>query len=856
MFDWIPEGIIGIGIWLVSGVYTVASWAFEVFLILASGRLIDNSSYDIIIQNFYVVLGIIMLFIISFSLLKGMVSAEESKKSATTIRKMVVNLIVASIVIALLPLIFSFAFDFQDAFITNNNTLGKFFSYGNVGSDDSPISEDNIQRVYSGAFKIVNGVYTAFFNVNVESDTCQKAIEAEKANNPNMLAIDELDVCQRTVEGEKENFKDTMEYVEAKGNFYSYGDFNKKAYDGEIDFNFLLSLLAGFLLLYVGISYCFDMGLRLVKLVFYQLVGPIPIFLSVIPEGKMSGALKQWVKVTLTCYLEVFVRIFAFYFCLFLCREMLKSKFLTSQLYDYNILLALLAQAFILMGIVMFMRQAPKLFSDITGIDSGNMKLGLKNKLKDGGFFGLSKAAAAAASLGVAHGNPFALIRGWKNGWKNLGAEHQRYQDRKDAKASGVRFRDIAADTIRQKFGYTTSAEAEERKLKSGKTSVENQSSSAISYIDSKTGKNIEIAIGDVAEIDDIGAEQLKAKKTKNVGRMAVTNDKIANLDSKISWAGEQKKLKSELDKEADKKFDNGSYEHTIRYVDRDGNMYMEAITGKRLSELSEQGSTFYYADENKRKYRVSYNNSDGHQEETVIGLSEYRRKLSELSTRTDITDLEDHGELSVTEKGIRDEVRNAFITSELGSKNSNYSKTVTANFYEKLASEGSFEVKSYEYDSDGMRKVDSNGNFIVKEAKYTSKRDENTGGLIVTKAEKVRDVNGDEREVKTVYREIGNGMVHSETRDENDVLIADGKDLTHWELADILDKDSKGTTSYYEYEKEKISADNVATRDENKAIDALLKQRDDKIAEELQSEKQRKREASKKYTAKRNSSK
>ena len=71
----------------------------------------------------------------------------------------------------------------------------------------------------------------------------------------------------------------------------------------------------------------------------------------------------------------------------------------------------------------MFMRQAPKLFSDITGIDSGNMKLGLKNKLKDGGFFGFSKAAAAAASLGVAHGNPFALIRGWKNGWKNLGAE-------------------------------------------------------------------------------------------------------------------------------------------------------------------------------------------------------------------------------------------------------------------------------------------------------------------------------------------------------------------------------------------------------------------------------------------------
>ena len=84
---------------------------------------------------------------------------------------------------------------------------------------------------------------------------------------------------------------------------------------------------------------------------------------------------------------------------------------------------------------------------------------------------------------------------------------------------------------------------------------------------------------------------------------MAVTNDKMANLDSKISWAGEQKKLKSELDKEADKKFDNGSYEHTIRYFDRDNHEYIEAITGKRLSELSEQGSKFYYADESKRRF-------------------------------------------------------------------------------------------------------------------------------------------------------------------------------------------------------------------------------------------------------------
>ena len=404
--NFITENIIGAGIWIVSGIYHVAAWAFEIFLILASGRLLDPEVYDRMLQNFYVVLGIVMLFIVAFGLLKGMVSPDDQKKSATTIRKMVINLVIACISIALLPLVFSFAFDFQDAVIMNNNTFGKFFGYGDINTGDDPLEDNNVEQVKSGAFQIVNGVFTAFFNVNLDSDVCESVVKDTEDTKPKQKLV----LCQDAVEGENESYSETVLKVNKTGSFGSYGDYSKNVDEGEIDFNFLLNLVAGLLLIYVGVSYCFDMGVRLVKLVFYQLIGPIPIFLSVIPEGKMNGAFKQWGKITLTCYLEVFVRIFAFYFCLFLCQEMLKSEFLTTGVYDYGIFLGLLAQAFILMGVVMFMRQAPKLFSDITGIDSGNMKLGLKQKMADGGLF------AAGALVG---GGVTALTRNATNAWQN-----------------------------------------------------------------------------------------------------------------------------------------------------------------------------------------------------------------------------------------------------------------------------------------------------------------------------------------------------------------------------------------------------------------------------------------------------
>ncbi|MBR6517036.1 MAG: hypothetical protein IKT40_09405 [Bacilli bacterium] len=391
ILDSISATFVSIGIWIVSGIYKFAAFAFQIFLLLADGSLLNEIDYETIVKNFYLVIGVIMLFILAFSMLKGMVNPDDSKQGTSTVKKVIVNLITSTIIMAILPTIFSFAFDFQKAFLYDYNPIGNFFGYGSVDSGTSNNSEiDN--SIKTGAYQITNGVFTAFFypgdgNYSIKSD---KKFDYDGETKEYTLG-------------------DVQGFVDETGKFGLYTNFSKKADEGYIEFNFLLSLIASIILIYVAVSFCFDMAIRLVKLVLYQIIAPIPIFFRVMPDGKLSGTFNNWVKITLTCYMEVYIRIFVFYFCIYLCKAILAAGFFNS-LSGYGFLVSTLAKAFVLMGIITFMRQAPKIISEVTGLDSGNMKLGIKEKLAAGGAFTAGAVVGGGITTGVQN-----LVNGGKN---------------------------------------------------------------------------------------------------------------------------------------------------------------------------------------------------------------------------------------------------------------------------------------------------------------------------------------------------------------------------------------------------------------------------------------------------------
>ena len=833
------ETVVGIVVWITAMIYHVAAWIFEIFLILASGKVIDSDKYQLLIQNFYIVLGIVVLFFISFSLLRSMVNPDDKKSGTTVVKTSIINLVTSVAILALLPTIFGFLYDFQTSFITRYNVIGRFFGYGNlsepVDTNDYAtwLCEMNNKEIRQGAFQMVNGVYTAFFNVNTE-----------KCSNSPIDSNEKLEECQKSVTDidtfifvpyhTSKTFYDAISYVERDGIFSHYIDFTDNVIKGEISFNFLLSIIAGLALIYVGVSYCFDMALRMVKLVFYQIIAPIPIFARVVPDGPLKGSFEKWLKVVVTCYLEVFVRIFVFYFIVYLCKAMLSSEYLSNILLCFGPFMWLLARALLVMGFVMFMRQAPKLISEVTGIDSGNMKLGIMDKLRDGGFFAAGSAIGSFAANRIAGGSVgSALVSAWKggkDGWKNpsfksIGAGAATGRAYNQAIENGATARGIRMNAIRGAFGFDTTADAAVRKIDDADYVVKNMSSSSIEYVD-ENGKTHTILAGTEYNVNAKVAENLKARKAENIGAMSAANEELRALDTKIEYNKKQRGMLSTMEDEADKDFEKGKFLGKVFYsngehvyeehlnlqtgkmekVDKGLKIQERQVTSEQFKDLQKQGVTFY-------------------------------------------SDATGSKELSVND--VRGTIRNSRIQSELSSDSGNMTKRVEEEFVTSLERNGGYTYESFNYDSNGIKIVDKDGKALKNSGSFNVKIDEKTNKKVIVQETNELKINSDgtqEYEKVTTEYERGPNGTYSYTRTDRNGNKTTGS-IDGQGFAKLFDGASKGYANVLSEEQQEIKEVKLQPREaENKAIDNVIKQHEEAKDAAKQDAAQRAREAEKKY--------
>lgn len=787
----IETGLSRLTIWLSAGLYYAAAFIFKVFLILSNGSVVSAEDYKLVLNNFYIIIGIVMLFLITFNLLKGMVNPDD-QKGTSAIKKIIINFITSLIIITLLPTIFSFAFDFQTSILVKQNTIGRLFGYGSTNSNNS--EENAINQVTSGANMIVNGVWTAFFNVNTDAfDDC------------NVTDTTSLGKCQNKVDGDDDALDDVIAEVERTGSFFKYTQFAGNITDDEVTYNFLLCLVGGFLLLYVGISYCLDMGVRLVKLAFYQIIAPIPIILRVIPEGKLSGSFGKWVQITVTCYLEVFIRIFVLYFCVYLCLAIASSDFLNHDVWQYGFMTWLFTKAFIFLGLITFMKQAPKLISDITGIDSGNMKLGIKDKLKDGGFFAAGSAAGALIS---SKGNPLAAIRAGKAGWKNgnfkaIGAENTRRHAWEDATGKGARVRDLLKDDIRSTFGFETVAEAAERRVRQGKLpngkkiNVQNTSGSNIQF-----SENEMLAKGESLEMNDTVVEKMKSTIKKNEGEMAPTETRIKELEKLQKFAKSQKALKEAYEDEADKKWKADKTSTIAYYQDKNGKIFKEQIGESRFNELTSQGVKFIDSNHNITIKRGAQIEQVSIKDDGIINAIN--------NGDFDVTDLSYYQKANE----IRDNMRKEFIAKETSDSNYNLMISTTSAFLDKL-SKDPFEYQIVQMENGDIKK-DADGNSVKVKGKISYNKDTK----VITQE--------DEQEGVTEFENIGYGKWKKTKNGKSEIISS-------MDIATLLDDRAKNTLNAIG---DDIRKENMKIQDKketNENIQELLNQYEKAVAQELE---------------------
>ena len=396
ILDDVAETFWKIIISLVGSIFKLVNSAYRIFLALAEADIFKNAEFDIITKNVYEILSIVMLFALAYGILVKIVDPENSK-SGVDGKKILQKLVMAIVLLALIPSIFSFMFGLQEAILESNVLNSIFTGSSNVGAQ-------NIQN--AGNVMAVNS-FKPFFTPNVNSDVNPEDARGSITNHTEYgitLGNNGSYGCKK----DQCTLADVDSFAEKTGDFGFYQAFAANINEGEVDFQWLIALVIGGFLVYAMISFCFDMALRVCKLAFFEIIAPIAIFCNVIP--KMEDVFKKWLSNTTKTFISVFTRIIVMNFGVYLISIIVKNVDLGLD-NPGNWFLNLIAKCFLILGIVMFMRQAPKLLSDLFGFGDGDMKLGIKDKLKSSGAF----AAGAAIGAGTT-----GLVRNAVNAGQNF----------------------------------------------------------------------------------------------------------------------------------------------------------------------------------------------------------------------------------------------------------------------------------------------------------------------------------------------------------------------------------------------------------------------------------------------------
>lgn len=505
MADWLFSStfteVIKVLLSIDSIIYWLIAQFFAFIIDVASSEFVMSDLVNAIINRTYIVVGVFALFIMSYSLIKGMFDPDGAFKGKNSIGSIVKNLLIAIALVALMPTIFQYLFRFQ-TIIVNNNVIGaivlgsdnqnmEFVKYvtdeeGNVqfkeDSEGNKVPETIEYTIsanevgYENYVKVAaNNVAFSAMNAFIYADDDTRKIDlSEKVTAGTFLSPitslgggihKTIKSVYQDVSGENwTNFNIVKNNIIISGNFLEINSLSYHIATGgdyangegaHVSYMFVVSTIGGIVMLVLAFTFCINLVIRMFNLFLLELVSPIASFSLIIPNSKIFN---NWLKAVMKEYLDIFIRLFTFNLAILFFSNVQSIISQTSTISSgFNLL-----NLFFVIGLLIFINEAPKLIKDIFGIKESK-------KLKDrlftgavastiGGALGLAGGLAGSA-IGATHALADKETKGLHKAWntvKGVGsgvstgqaaAKSKKFSDFTGAVGKGV----TATDTNRKK---------------------------------------------------------------------------------------------------------------------------------------------------------------------------------------------------------------------------------------------------------------------------------------------------------------------------------------------------------------------------------------------------------------------
>lgn len=292
-------------------VYGVVNLVYQLFIMISELTIFKNATIEAFASRIYALLGIFMLFKVTFSLITYILNPDAFVDKSKGVGKLVTNFIVVIIGIIVVPYAFQAAYSLQ-AVILKENVIGNII----MGTSSNLSEEDAENYIRDGGKLMSFSTLSAFIRINpdVAGDDCSNnpVIRDESGNFSISASCDNVptEVQGFLVTGYTDN---NVNALFSLINYKVKDKDKKEAY--LFDYTILVSTIAGGFLAWILLIFCIDIAVRSVKLGFLQLIAPIPIISYVDPSGQK--VFNNWLKECGKTYADLFIRLAGIYFALF-----------------------------------------------------------------------------------------------------------------------------------------------------------------------------------------------------------------------------------------------------------------------------------------------------------------------------------------------------------------------------------------------------------------------------------------------------------------------------------------------------------------------------------------------------------
>lgn len=419
---------------------TLLGGIYKVFFLVANATIISGDVIKVFYSRIQLILGILMIFKLAMSILNIIINPDVVKDQKNGPGKMVTRIVAALFMLTLVipinipnatakslnayindhGILFGVLYKAQDS-ILSENILAKLILGTSSNADADDMDVNNLSDIGNS---MASTVLKVFVRINVNDDTlpaCDYASDDDPCSNTVCAAeVNESHYAEENV--------DPQVILSHINDSCGRGSDEKYAFE----YTPIIGALVMLIMALIITGFTVDIAVRAIKLAVLRLVAPVPIISYINPPKQGGGAFDNWTKSLISTYVDLFVRLAIVYFGLFMIQIIMNGGL---DIFGSNVqgftFTSGVAFIFIILGILVFMRQAPQFIRDILGIKGkpmGNVGLssmmaGTASLLGGAGLAGAGAAAMGAfgaAREAAAQGKP--APSGWASG-RDLAAQ-------------------------------------------------------------------------------------------------------------------------------------------------------------------------------------------------------------------------------------------------------------------------------------------------------------------------------------------------------------------------------------------------------------------------------------------------